>query len=621
MSNLEGSGRRVDGVQKLLKSLHFDTLEYRHANIDEAHPKTFRCVFDCRLPNRSKNNKFTDWLRNDGNIFWIQGKAGSGKSTLMKFLCQHQRLRRELKHWSGEEKLVIGRYFFWNSGTKLEKSQEGLLRSLLFDILRVCPEIDVSVLSLGCGTGVDGCTISSWTREELLGIFEHLQYVDVSIKFCFFIDGLDEYKGDPLELLGTVQRLASLPNIKVCTSSRPWTHFVDALGGHQKPHLKLEDLTKSDIQRYVSSRLYSNRRFMELKNHDTAYVDIANQIVSHAQGVFLWVVLVVRSFPEGATYADSLEDMRRRLEMFPKDLESYFQRIIDDIPEVYRLRTAVTFQIALATEYPLPLSTYYFIDEMVSGSYFALRSKRKYLSSMELRTIRRKMTARLDGRCRRLLEVVRSTAVECPLRIRRVDFLHRTAKDFLLSQGHKSVTMESISADFDPYSTLCHAFLAEVKFTRGDLSEPVDDFMQYASLVEGAIVKTRKINLATNEVAAEYHRYIAGSGHSSIPFLIALRKGLRWYVQQQLTDSYTSTRDLNPHSLLEQTCSLLNDTEIVEAEWLPSIFQCILDHSRDLDSQYTKAVGAKFVKVWLPQAMRSTQQKREQIHEILGILI
>lgn len=196
MSNLEGSGRRVDGVQKLLKSLHFDTLEYRHANIDEAHPKTFRWIFDCRLPNRSKKNKFTDWLRNDGNIFWIQGKAGSGKSTLMKFLCQHQRLRRELKHWSGEEKLVIGRYFFWNSGTKLEKSQEGLLRSLLFDILRVCPEIAVSVLSLRCGTGVDGCTISSWTREELLGIFEHLQYVDVSIKFCFFIDGLDEYKGD-----------------------------------------------------------------------------------------------------------------------------------------------------------------------------------------------------------------------------------------------------------------------------------------------------------------------------------------------------------------------------------------------------------------------------------------
>lgn len=175
--------------------------------------------------------------------------------------------------------------------------------------------------------------------------------------------------------------------------------------------------------------------------------------------------------------------------------------------------------------------------------------------------------------------------------------------------------MESISTDFDPYSALCHAFLAEVKFTRGDLSEPVDDFMQYASLVEGAIVESRKIDLATNEVAAEYHRYIAGSGHSSIPFLhIALRKGLRWYVQQQLTDSYTSTRDLNPHSLLEQTCSLLNDTEIVGAEWLPSIFQCILDHSRDLDLQYTKAVGAKFVKVWLPQAMRSTQQKREQIH-------
>jgi putative ribosome biogenesis GTPase RsgA len=30
--------------------------------------------------------KFADWLENDGGIYWIAGKAGSGKSTLMKYL-------------------------------------------------------------------------------------------------------------------------------------------------------------------------------------------------------------------------------------------------------------------------------------------------------------------------------------------------------------------------------------------------------------------------------------------------------------------------------------------------------------------------------------------------------
>lgn len=49
-------------------------------------------------------NNFTKWLRIGGNIFHISGKAGSGKSTLMKFICSHERTREELLVWPVTER-------------------------------------------------------------------------------------------------------------------------------------------------------------------------------------------------------------------------------------------------------------------------------------------------------------------------------------------------------------------------------------------------------------------------------------------------------------------------------------------------------------------------------------
>ncbi|KAM7185540.1 hypothetical protein V8F33_012350 [Rhypophila sp. PSN 637] len=41
-----------------------------------------------------------------------------------------------LQVWAGESPLLIARFFFWNAGTLLQKSREGLLRSIIFGLLR-----------------------------------------------------------------------------------------------------------------------------------------------------------------------------------------------------------------------------------------------------------------------------------------------------------------------------------------------------------------------------------------------------------------------------------------------------------------------------------------------------
>ena len=61
--------------------------------------------------------------------------AGSGKSTLMKNIYSHPKTEELLENWAGETPLATASFFFSYLGTEIQKSQEGLSRTLLFKIL------------------------------------------------------------------------------------------------------------------------------------------------------------------------------------------------------------------------------------------------------------------------------------------------------------------------------------------------------------------------------------------------------------------------------------------------------------------------------------------------------
>lgn len=52
-----------------------------------------------------QREKWTNWLSSGNGIFHIAGKLGSGKSTLMKFLCSHPQTKVALQKWAGMVKL------------------------------------------------------------------------------------------------------------------------------------------------------------------------------------------------------------------------------------------------------------------------------------------------------------------------------------------------------------------------------------------------------------------------------------------------------------------------------------------------------------------------------------
>ena len=92
---------------------------------------------------RRASVKLTDWLRSGDGVFWISGKAASGKSTLMKFIRNSTRANRLLEEWAGgnPSSLIVADYYFWHPGSDLQKSHEGLYRTLLWQMFHRDPQL------------------------------------------------------------------------------------------------------------------------------------------------------------------------------------------------------------------------------------------------------------------------------------------------------------------------------------------------------------------------------------------------------------------------------------------------------------------------------------------------
>jgi hypothetical protein len=278
----------------------------RYDEIESAHRKTYEWIFLPPDQQHAECANFSAWLTKGAGIYWINGKAASGKSTLMRFICDDSRTMRLLNHWSQGDKLTVSSYFFWNSGTIDQRSQVGLLRGLLFTILRrnkqliplVFPHQWAELQELPTKILAESSP-ESWSLPKLSKAFElAFQEAGEGCKFCLFIDGLDEYDGEPLDIIKLFIRTSKLPNVKICLSSRPLYDFVIMF--RSGPTLRLQDLTFNDIKQYVDDELGANDQMQELQRRNPEEAPkLVLEIIDKADGVFLWVKLVVLSLLRG----------------------------------------------------------------------------------------------------------------------------------------------------------------------------------------------------------------------------------------------------------------------------------------------------------------------------------
>jgi hypothetical protein len=389
----------------ILNSLDFETRQSRQNDIPDTEHRTFEWIFHDHHGPLNQHVGFKKWLQSGNDIYWISGKPGSGKSVLMSYIANGPCTQELLQPWAGNTRLIIAKYFFWNAGAPMQKSQHGLLQSLLREIFGQCPELVPAL----CPSRwkryheIGG----TWTRLEIAEAFRNLSLQQsLNLKFCFFVDGVDEYDGgDHNDIVDVLKNSNASPSVKICLSSRPWNIFIAAFGSNTDQRLLLEDHTKADIERYIINRFGRDEQFISLQSRDSRSSVLVDLIVRNAQGVFLWVRIVVSNLLRGLSNDDSLSDLQRRLESLPTSLTDYYQHMFDNIDDFYREETAEILLICLEGIQPLSLVVLWFYEQERNTPNYALQTESQYLSEADVTGIFERIHKRMNARGQDLLDI------------------------------------------------------------------------------------------------------------------------------------------------------------------------------------------------------------------------
>lgn len=453
-------------VEAILKGLRFEHIRERESRVETAHKATFHWVFDQNSP-----VNLGSWLRTGNGTYWIEGKAGSGKSTMMKYLLQHEETSRSLQQWANDKELFIGSHFFWTMGTNLQKSQIGLLRTMLFQLLKRHPDL----VLVACPDRLSTTNyehLESWTMEALVQSFRLLlSSKHLTVRMCFFIDGLDEYSGIHTDLIDLLDSFAKSDCIKICVSSRPWPEFREAY--RAIPYrLCIHEFTRPDIHAFAHGRLTENPRFEALRRQSSveAADGLVDEITARAEGVFLWVYYVVRSLLRGLSNRDDIHVLHTRVQQFPQELTDFFKHMFNAIDSVYKQQAAILLKVLAASDRPLPVLPLVLAD-LEGPKVRGIRSApskhnfRPYFP-FDCSTFEQEREV-ITSRCRDLIHPVDMGEAESPAPLWdiRIGFLHRTVSDFISTSEMDLVLSPFLEPDFHPHVYLLHAFALAAAYT------------------------------------------------------------------------------------------------------------------------------------------------------------
>ncbi|THV49265.1 hypothetical protein BGAL_0204g00200 [Botrytis galanthina] len=509
--------QRVRHAQKvrlaILESLRFSDMNHRPDMIASPYQNSFQWIFRDPTVHQKPWSNFATWLSESSGIYWIRGKPASGKSTLMRYIYEHPETAFLLKKWAGGSKIIMSAFYFWISGTERQRSHIGLLRTLLYGLLRQQQDL---ILEIFHDEWVRMCELEThdlefkvdeWSLGRLQRALKRLVGMSgPSLKVCIFVDGIDEYEGAHGDMAEYLFDLAQeFPFTKFCISSRPLPDFLSVF--QDACTLKLEDLSRDDIKNYVVAKFEQNQQMRKPTSNDLGTTSwLIGEIIQRAQGVFLWVILVVKSLIHGFRCGDGSIELRKRLESLPVDLENLFSHIIQKIEPEFRQDASKFFQIFRASGNNLDSITLHNALQFTSHHAIIAMEAAIESESMEKRLVKiAKTRLRLASRCRGLIEIADQHDGEMMTRSftndllsmgedifdryhtlytkdlsweqdshyseaqGRIFYIHSTAREFLEeSRNWKDITKHTVDTTFDPELALLMARVIDIKLNPKD---------------------------------------------------------------------------------------------------------------------------------------------------------
>ncbi|KAF2734985.1 hypothetical protein EJ04DRAFT_224485 [Polyplosphaeria fusca] len=451
----------LDDEQKrrLLESLRFEQIDARQWTIANASPGTCEWLF--------KHQQYLDWfdetkLQKHYGFLWIKGKAGAGKSTLMKFILHNA--RKTMK------KYIVLSFFFHARGEDMEKSTIGAYQSLLLQLLERLPELQSTFDLLGLSAS-SFSTDHKWSIEPLKMLLEQaLRALGESRVVCF-IDALDECEEeqirDMIQFFEEVGEIAVSINIRfqVCFSSRHYPHITIQNG--LELVLEGQEGHTQDIANYIKTKLKIGRTKLALQ--------IRTELQEKASGIFMWVVLVVRILNKQSD-GGQVHTLRQKLQEIPSDLHELFRDILTrDAQNKERLVLCIQWMLFAKQ----PLSPEQFYHAMLSGV------SPDAVSAWDSEQITKDVLKRYVLDCSKgLVEMTQSKK-------QKVQFIHESVRDFLIKENGLSKIWPELGSNFQGQSherlKQCCSYYNNLDITT---SLNIPDSLPKASSQQAASIRT-----------------------------------------------------------------------------------------------------------------------------------
>ncbi|KFY28787.1 hypothetical protein V491_00289 [Pseudogymnoascus sp. VKM F-3775] len=452
-------------IHSVMRRLRFDGGDLRKHSIGIAYPKTFHWI--------TKHEGFLQWTKGSEPLFWVSGKAGSGKSTLMKHLLHYCGSQRMFHNWNYGNQVLTVSFFFWVAGMPLGKSCEGCLRSLLFQIMDRDPDTAAYTLRFFHGASRSSFGDTQYSLHELRALLKALiqdEHSPMRTKYwCIFLDGLDECDDwDGISYI--IQSILRGPHIKVCVSSRPSTLFATIF--QYTPQLQMQDFTYHDILSFVQGQLNSTQHsfyWRDSYKEGPGPQELGTLIASKANGVFLWAALVIQRIKE----VNSWQERRAATDEIPNELGELYSQILYRMTPV----TARMLLVAQACEVDvLDIQSGATVQPVLTATLlvFALENSTQDALSIPIQPESKTEISQKADRISRLLRhgtnglvAIDINGSDDPINntgVATISYIHKTAHDFLTDFDVMHRLRDGLPvSQFNPHLALLRAVVLDVK--------------------------------------------------------------------------------------------------------------------------------------------------------------
>ncbi|KAL8404268.1 hypothetical protein RB594_009215 [Gaeumannomyces avenae] len=353
------------------------------------------------------HSDFIRWRNGDARLLWIKGDPGKGKTMLLCGIIRE--LEPQTKSGSSKSETLLS-YFFCQATDPHLNNATAVLRGLIYMLICKQPSLLCHAQDRFDDVG-EPLFPKDRAWGELRTIFTNMLLDGNLPRTHLIIDALDECEAGLNDLLKFVLQEANLPRVKWIISSR------NSVEQRTRPEssqsiLSLElQQNANSVSRAIEAYIDHMTVQIESLQNDPSLQDHVRQVLRQkADGTFLWVALIV----QGLEQADPW-DVRGVVDEVPKGLDELYSRMIE---QMQRLRGRNPEHCRL----------------VLSAATLAYRP----LRLRELGAV-----SGLPDKISRVVEYIRQIVTMSgsflTVRGETVDFVHKSAKDYLIEKAARTI--------------------------------------------------------------------------------------------------------------------------------------------------------------------------------------